>query len=257
MNQAINIGLKVLAFAFLLFIIGFVIQKKKSLTCKNVKIEIVGDENGFKGLKNEIEKTLKADGYDELNGIKLSAIDLNKIEQMVEKNPFVKNAEVFSTLGGVINIKIEQRIPLVRIINIKGNSFYTDELGRKMPLMKNSMQHILVANGFIVESFDSQKTVLSPMAKSIVFTANKIAKDSVINAMCEQLYVNRNLEIEMVTRLGDHLVVLGDTTDLEEKFKKLTAFYREGYKVEDLNKYKSIDLKFKGQVVCKKRNENG
>ncbi len=257
MKRILSISIKIIGLAAVVFVVVFAFNKSKEQKCTDVRFDIVSEDKSFIGVINEVKSDLKVAGYDALEGILLSAIDLKAIEIVVEKSPYVANAEVYSTIRGIVYVKIEQRVPLVRIYNHDGNSFFVDKDGFKMPILKNSNQHILVANGFIVEKLDSQKNVLSPMAKKIVFTANVIAADSLMNALCEQLYVNSQFEIEMITRVGDHKVIIGDTTDLSEKLNKLAVFYREGYKNEDLDKYQSINLKFKGQVVCKKRVTNG
>jgi cell division protein FtsQ len=50
--------------------------------------------------------------------------------------------------------------------------------------------------------------------------------------------------------VGNHKIILGDCSDLEQKFKKLFAFYKDGLNKIGWNTYKTINLKYKNQVVC-------
>jgi cell division protein FtsQ len=48
--------------------------------------------------------------------------------------------------------------------------------------------------------------------------------------------------------------VFGDAKDFEEKFEKLKTFYTEGLnKTDGWNKYSTINIKYKNQVVCTKK----
>ena len=74
------------------------------------------------------------------------------------------------------------------------------------------------------------------------------------NAQIEQLYVNKEFEIELIPRVGNHRIVVGDATDIKTKLDKLKVFYDKGLNKTGWNEYSVINLKFANQVVCKKRN---
>ena len=60
-------------------------------------------------------------------------------------------------------------------------------------------------------------------------------------------------EIAMQVKVGDQVIELGDTTNLENKFADLLAFYRNGMPRAGWDAYSKISLKFKDQVVCTKK----
>ena len=57
----------------------------------------------------------------------------------------------------------------------------------------------------------------------------------------------------MIPRVGNHSVIIGDDSFLDDKFSKLFIFYREGLNKKGWNNYSSINLKYKDQVVCTKK----
>lgn len=59
-------------------------------------------------------------------------------------------------------------------------------------------------------------------------------------------------EIELVPRTGDHTVIFGSPDDAEEKFAKLLTFYRRGLRNIGWETYRTINVKYKEQVVCTK-----
>ena len=60
------------------------------------------------------------------------------------------------------------------------------------------------------------------------------------------------LEVELVPRSGRHTVVFGRIEQVERKFDKLLRFYRSGLMNIGWGEYRTIDIRFEDQVVCKK-----
>ncbi len=59
-------------------------------------------------------------------------------------------------------------------------------------------------------------------------------------------------EIELVPRTGSHTVIFGSPDDAEEKLAKLLTFYRCGLRNIGWEAYRTINVKYKEQVVCTK-----
>jgi cell division protein FtsQ len=53
--------------------------------------------------------------------------------------------------------------------------------------------------------------------------------------------------------VGDHIIQLGDASELDSKLSRMRTFYTEGLDKAGWNKYKTINLKFHDQVICTKR----
>ena len=53
--------------------------------------------------------------------------------------------------------------------------------------------------------------------------------------------------------MGNHLLMLGEASDFENKLERLMKFYEDGLSVIGWNKYSSISVAFNNQVVCKKK----
>lgn len=61
-----------------------------------------------------------------------------------------------------------------------------------------------------------------------------------------------DVEVELVPRTGDHTILFGAIEDVEEKFDRLLAFYENGLGNIGWDNYRTISVKYKGQVVCRK-----
>jgi cell division protein FtsQ len=72
-------------------------------------------------------------------------------------------------------------------------------------------------------------------------------------AQVEQLMITPDRRFEFVPKLGDQVIVFGEGTDIEKKFTKLLAFYKEGLNKVGWNKYSRINIAFENEVVCTRK----
>lgn len=185
------------------------------------------------------------------------------LEKIINTNPFIENAEVFSTIDGNLTISVIQRRPVLRVMNTRDEDFYIDKMGVFMPVSEKFTAPVIVANGYIFNSYSEKKlynldvntidTVSQRlMLEQLYYLATVLEKDTFWNAQVEQLYVNEWQEIEMIPRIGNHKIILGDISNLNDKLYRLMGFYKKGLNNIGWNTYHTINLKFKNQVVCSK-----
>ena len=156
-------------------------------------------------------------------------------------------------MNGVIWVRIVQREPVLRVINAKNQDYYIDSDGMKIPVSPNFTAHVLVANGNISEDLGSRVNGLrTRLAKDLFKTAQYLQQDTLWSDQIEQIYVNAQQEIQLVPRVGDHQIILGNAHNLEEKMRKLLIFYKRAMPKIGWETYKTINLKYAGQIVCKK-----
>jgi cell division protein FtsQ len=189
-----------------------------------------------------------------LAGRVLNKINIQKIEEALQANPFIQEAKVFADMNGIINVQIKQREPVLRILNLTNQDFYIDRNGYKIPPSASFTARVLVANGYILESFNNKvDTLKTNLARDLFQTALFIEKDTLWNHQIEQLYVNQQNEIEMIPRVGDHKIILGDADSLQNKFRNLLIFYKKALPLAGWDTYKTISIKYANQIVCEKK----
>jgi cell division protein FtsQ len=66
------------------------------------------------------------------------------------------------------------------------------------------------------------------------------------------VHVNNAGEFILVPLIGDQKIILGNARRLENKFDRLKTFYKKAMPYVGWQQYRSINLKFNGQVVCKR-----
>jgi cell division protein FtsQ len=242
---------------------SFVAEKQDALVCNKIEVCIVdSSKNGFV-LKENILNLLQRKNI-KLIGKNFSEIDLKELEGEINSFPPVANSQIYKTVDGRIIIQIKQRNPILRIIDVNNDSYYIDDKGYVMKLSSNYTSHVLIANGNINTKFtiNNKTNVIeleneSQGRRVIQADLYKLAKyvnnNKFWNAQIQQIFVNFSGDFELIPRVGSNVIIFGDYSDCENKFSNLMSLYKHGLPAVGWNKYESINLKYKGQVICTKR----
>lgn len=234
----------------LFVLMSFISVKSNDLACNDLVVIIPGEQSFVS--RDDIDK-LVLDKHGEVVGRTLASLPIHEIEADLRSIPFIESALVNMDMDGKIEVRINQREAVVRIINNKGEDFYLDKNKVKMPLSFHYAPNVLVANGMINEAYGNDlDSVQTDLVSGLYAIAEFVKQDSVWDAQIGQLYVNRKGEIEMVPRVGDHQIVLGSADSLEVKFEKLRLFYKHIVPKVGWETYKSVNLSFANQIVCVK-----
>jgi cell division protein FtsQ len=237
----------------LIVLMSFIEIKKSEVTCTAIKIYIPGNQYFID--RQEVDHILLVNNQ-RLIGKKMEDINIQALENKLKANPFIEYAKVFADMDGVINVEISQRQPILRLMNRFDQDFYVDQHGLKIPLSINFTARVLAANGYIDELFANRvDTLHTEMAREVFRTADYIRKDSLWDAQIAQIYVNKDHEIELIPRVGNNRILLGDADSLGTKFHNLLVFYKKALSKAGWDTYKVINIKYANQVIGV-RNEN-
>ena len=210
--------------------------------CREVKINITDDAgNGFLNV-NEVKIQLQHAKIYPL-GDRMSDVCTRKIEETLLKSPLVEHVECYKTQSGRVFINLTQRVAVIRVMANNGESYYIDNRGAIIP-SKNNTTDLVVATGDIKRKY--AQTALKQFGLFLL-------DDPFWHSQIEQINVLSDGSVEMVPRVGDHIVYLGQPTHLKEKLNRLEKFYRYGLSKAGWNKYSYINIEFNNQIICKKR----
>ncbi|PCJ65554.1 MAG: hypothetical protein COA58_09080 [Bacteroidetes bacterium] len=175
-----------------------------------------------------------------LYGVAQSNISLKEIEAKIEEMPSVKKAEVSFDLRGELKLQIKQRLPIVRIINSNGDSYYLSKDFTKIPTKGTDVARVPIANG----------RLSTTMIKKVYTLSTYVQENEFMEALTEQIFVDKNSDLVIVPKVKNQKIIIGDTANIEEKFQKLIDFYQHGLNHIGWEKYHTINLKYKDQIVC-------
>jgi cell division protein FtsQ len=149
-------------------------------------------------------------------------------------------------------VLIEERIPVARIFTPGGASFYLDSTGLRLPLSEKVVARVPMFTGFpsdrpILSKPDSQ------LLKEVVTLGKFLHNDSLWGAQIAQIDITPQANFELVPVIGDHIIALGNASDLEQKFLRLQTFYKQAWMQKGVNYYERLDIRYKDQVVAIKQ----
>lgn len=219
---------------------------QKNRTLGDVDIRIKNKQYGFV-TEQEIEQTLLRDGEIKPGKTKLSKLNIRQMEQVVVANPWVEDAQVYVDNKQNLHALVVQRVPVARIFEQGGNSYYIDRQMEVLPLSDKYNYYTTVVTNVPELKNDSLSNALKAQIMALV---QYIRRDTFWSQQVSQLIVRDDMQFEIVPVLGEHQIILGDTTDMQLKFENLFAFYTKVLNEVGWDKYKVLDLSYKGQLVA-------
>ncbi len=179
--------------------------------------------------------------------IPVNKLDIHSMEQVLRADPWVADASLYVDAARVLHISVTQRIPLVRLFLQNGVSCYMDNTYALMPVTPNTVYYTSVVTNVPVLTNDSNSTNLK---KQIALLARTIQADTFWNAQVSQVIVDSDRSFELMPVLGQQRIIFGDTSRIKEKFGNLYSFYTNVLNRVGWDKYETLDVRFKGQVVA-------
>lgn len=228
--------------AYMLVMMAFVDVRRNQEVCGEIKVSILDSMQNRFVETDDILKLISSGNF-KVAGSDWDSFPFEELEAYMNEHPSIKIAECYRTVNNHLQIDITQRKPLARIIT-SNKSYYLDQDAKIMPLSDLYSAHVVVVTGDLSEEF-----VKNDIYKLILFL-----NESVLwRTMFLQIDVDSKGDVTLIPRAGNHDVILGSVDDLEEKFTQLETLYREEFNTSGWNRYKTINLKYKGQIVCTKK----
>jgi cell division protein FtsQ len=190
-----------------------------------------------------------------IDAMQVSEVDVRRIEEVLERDPFILDADAFINARDEVYIHLSQREPLLRVMDNTDNDYYLDHTGERMPPSKHHAARVLVATGNVQPWTDDYRTKAEHDLNHLIALANRLRADDFLEALVEQVYLNNKGEMVLAPKVGDQIILLGryDPERIDRQLQRLKDFYREGLPYRGWRAYRSFDLRYEDQVVAKKR----
>lgn len=227
---------------YLAFSLHSLTDRPEGTLCEGIDLRI--QDSLHYGLLDEVKimRLLERNGLNPI-GQPIESLDLDSIEHVLMRHPLVLSAECYRTVGNTLKIRLHSCVPLVRVILENGSDYIVDSRGRILE-RSGSVLNLPVATGHISRDFARNE---------LVEAVRTINESDFWKSQVEQIYVDELKQINIVPRVGNHLLRLGSTDNLENKLDRLKEFCIEGLNTIGWNKYSSVSVAFDGQIVCKRR----
>ncbi|MCX6308620.1 MAG: cell division protein FtsQ/DivIB [Bacteroidia bacterium] len=228
--------------AYLIFAIVQFSDVPGAQKCREVVIQVMDSTDRSYVNVPEVRQLMKLNNLG-LIGQRLDEIRYRRIEFVVSVMRMVRRVECFATNSGKVIVRVWQHSPVLRVMQEQGN-FYVDASGQRLEISFNSAANVLVASGSIRDTVHVRRLYRMAML---------LRQDPFWDAQIVQVYVEPNGEWILIPRVGGYEIEFGLPNDVEDKLTRLKLFYQKALPRAGWEKYSSINVKYKKQIICTKK----
>lgn len=234
-----------------LFLLIAAARNQNGKVCKDVIVNIKSVDGAAYVSKQQILKIISGGRPDLMKGQLIKTFDLQQLEDLLEKNLWIRNAELFFDNNDVLRADITEREPVARVFMVNGESFYIDDMGDQLPVTNDQIARVPVFTSFPNET-SKARTKDSLLQQQVKEVGKYILKNDFWMAQIDQVNIS-NYEFELTPKLGRHTILLGDANMLPQKFNRLMLFYKNIMNKTGWNYYSALDVRFNKQLIAVRR----
>ena len=232
--------LSVLLSVYLVVMVGAANRSERSDTFTDIKITVRDTAATDFISAGEVDEAL---GHltrmaDTLKRANLNTLALTRRLLALDR---VEDASVTMMNNGVLDIKVIPLVPVARVFDPSG-SYYINTVGKRV--RARAAYHIDVP----VITADVQADSL--FIASLLPLLRRIKTDPRLDAFVSGINVDRTGDIIIVPTVLGHVINFGDSTNLDDKIKRLRTFYAEVMPIKGWNAYDTVSVKWNGRVTA-------
>lgn len=223
--------------------------------CEGIHVRISGVNHNYFIDQKDVEKIIAINTGNKYTGKAISNFDLRAIETVLEKEVWIKDAQLYFDNNNILEAEIEEREPVLRIFTSNGTSYYIDSSLMMLPLSEKFSANLPVITNFPtdVKVLSRKDSILLRQVKDI---GMYIGEDAFLMSMIDQVDITPQRTFELIPKIGNQLIVFGDASGISVKFDKLKSFYKNIIPKSGFGKYSQINLQFNNEVVAKIRGKD-
>lgn len=235
-------------------------QHEESL-CRGLLVEVINpNEDNLLMTEKQVKRMIESD-FDSLTYRKIKEIPVKEITKKLYQNPLIASCDVIRTLNYFLKIRIKIFEPVVRITTTTGQSLYITSDRKMIPVIPGSPSRVMIASGnikinipdsLLFKNHELLDTKEYNQIAEITNLAIRLQQNRFLSEQIGQIFVNDKEEYELIPTIGNQVIIFGKYQHVQQKIRKLVAFYEQALPAEGWQKYKSINLKYKNQIVCSK-----
>jgi cell division protein FtsQ len=224
------------------------INAKNSSLCQGLEVEINGGGKAQFLNKKDLLSMLENEGLKDLLNKKVASLDLLKMEFILKKNNWIRDAQLYFDNNQKLKIRVQERQPFARIFSVSGNSYLIDSGGVQMAIPERSVFRLPVFTGYPGEKFGLKPD--SALDRQIRDLAVFLNKDPFWSNQIQEVNISASKTFLMTPLIGNQQILFGDGNDYENKFRRLFIFYKQVISQTGFEKYTGFNLAFANQVIA-------
>jgi cell division protein FtsQ len=245
MKKKTKIVSSVIALLLVLLVLAANVWRRQSLV-RDVRVDIDYGRSDTLVTAAQIEDQIRA-AMPNITSIMLRDVDLKTVERIAAASPYLSVCKAGTSISRNVVVFATQRRPIVRVCTQQ--EYYLDETAHRVPNSAVGSCDVVVASGNIPPDGAGQKEVWE--------LASYLDHHPDLAPLFDQIYRDAKGDLYLTPKLGNHVVQLGSVDDLDDKFHRLMALYQRALPRVGWEKYSQLSVKYRGQVVCTRKNEKG
>ena len=185
----------------------------------------------------------------DIQDIKFVDIDSRKLESALNKDSRIEHAEVYVDGKNILHVTIKQRAPVVRIMAENGEDYYLDIYGERIKTVKGSGVRVPIASGYIDKYIPNWREMNAHKIHDILAIAKELPKDDFLQALIEQIYVEKDGAITLVPKVGKQELILGSADKLNLKLRNIKLTYKSIVRIKGFDKYERFIYEYTNQII--------
>jgi cell division protein FtsQ len=252
---------KAVAVVVLLVTVFLSLSKFHDTRCNVVSITIK-DSADVKFVDVNDVRTILNSVMGEIEGHTMDSINTFLFDEQLRKCPYIRNVSIYKSITGILNIDIQQRKPILLVLNDK-QDYYIDSDGMIFAASDKDACQCIVVNGHVKDKYDFTGDKIykaDPYAEGsqsgeLFKLAQLIQDDDYWSDQVVQIFINQLGEYEIVPMVGNFVLSIGSIEDYDKKMYTLKQFFFKALPKLGWNTYQQISVKYNNQIVCKRRKE--
>jgi cell division protein FtsQ len=183
----------------------------------------------------DLSKNIKKTRHKDLN--------THDIERKLRALDKIEDAHCVILNNGILQVDVVPMQPVARVFD-GHTSYYINNKGKR--INADARYHVDVP--IVYGRFDSGEDVaeLLPMF-------DFIRRNPEYDALVTEVTKNKRGDIIVVPSVVGHVINIGDTTMIADKFSRLRKFYHEVMRIKGWDYYDTLSVKWRGRLVATRR----
>ena len=242
-----------LVFSYIYFVGRGVDRASQDRVCRKISVRIADSRTNRLISKDEVLSTI---GSDDIFGKKMGSINLHGIEEALSGRGEVLSCEAYLPENdSMLVVTVTQRRAAIRLMTNSGESYYCDRDGFIFPAL-NHMDVPVITGEIPVDLGNGRKGFACGDEKrwldEVLEVTSWIDSHRQWRDMFSHIDVEPNGDLDLYPSQGKVRFVIGNSADMETKFRKISQYYRGIEPTVEEGKYSSVNVKYKNQIICKK-----
>lgn len=246
MKLFLKISLVVLLLGYMLASFILFNESDRRVRCNNLHITVVDSAECDLVKAGDLYQYIEQAGLSPV-GKSCRLVNTEDIEQYVRQIDILRDVQCYHKRNGDVYLSVKQRHPVMRVVTDENETYYLDQDGDRIAVNDMYLDYLPLVLGCIDDTLS---------AADLLPLVQYISADSFWNAQTEHLYVSPRHEVELMPRVGNHVVLLGTPDGYEDKLARVLALYKQAMPRIGWSVYDTISVKYHGQVLCTRVDKN-